>query len=515
MLGLVAAAAFLLGPHADAASPAPHVLVQLAPAAACSGAAPLLRAGATVVSAELRLYRVPAAAAPRLEAQLRARHALAAAGPDRPLPQAAVQDAQPDPLEPDEWWRSAIGIDGLTPPGPGIPVTIVDSGVDLQHPEFLGRPDTVPLNPQEPAPLGGQHGTAVASLVGAPRNGVGIVGVYPQAVIRSWDTALGAGTQIETSEVVKGILAAADDGPGVINLSLGSTNRDAFVEQAIDRAWAKGSLVVVAAGNDGDQGNPAVYPADYPHVLTVAATDRSGAVAPFSSRSPAVDLAAPGQDVTVATARDGSWNALSGTSFATPIVSGAAAWVWTARPQLDNSQLFEVIRRSATDIGPPGRDDASGWGLLNVRSALSYPAPVRDPLEPNDDVQFVRPGGTFSSGFAPLTTAARPTATLQARVDRVEDPRDVYRIRVPARRRVTVSAASTAPLALRVWGPTTVSVSTAGAGQLLGRDVRLRGGARKVVVDGGASGRWAYVDVSLAGRKGLFATYSLSVAPAP
>ena len=84
-----------------------------------------------------------------------------------------------------------------------------------------------------------------------------------------------------------------------------------------------------------------------------------------------------------------------GTSFSAPLVSGAAAWVWTVRPELDASQLFEVMRRSAQDIGRAGRDDATGFGLLNVPAALAYPAPVRDPLEPNDDVEFVQPGGAL------------------------------------------------------------------------------------------------------------------------
>ena len=115
--------------------------------------------------------------------------------------------------------------------------------------------------------------------------------------------------------------------------------------------------------------------------------------------------------LTVATATDSSWQAESGTSFSTPIVSGAAAWVWTLPPELDNTQLFEVMRRSAADIGPPaGRDDGSGYGLLDVAAALTYPAPLRDPLEPNDDVDFVEPDGGFFSGLGPLTTEARQGA---------------------------------------------------------------------------------------------------------
>ena len=508
---LIAATALALGLHSPSALQDGYALVQLTPAATCVETLPLLEAGAMPVAPSLRVFRLPAATARRLAPGLRARGALQTIELDRPLRSASVRDTQPDPIEPGEWWRSVIGIDGLTPPGPGKPVTVVDSGIDLQHPEFLNRPDTVPLNPQEPAPFGGEHGTAVASLVGAPRNGVGIVGVYPQALIQSWDTALGQGTSIDTAEVVRGITTAADDGRGVINLSLGSSERDELIEQAIDEAYAKGSLVVVASGNDGDHGNPAEYPADYPHVLTVGATDRDNAVASFSSRSPYVDLVAPGQDVTVATASDSSWQVESGTSFSAPIVSGAAAWVWTVRPQLDNTQLFEVMRRSATDVAAAGRDDASGYGLLNVAAALAYPAPIRDPLEPNDDVDFVQPDAGFFSGLGPLTTRARQGATLKARLDRLEDPGDVYRVWLPAHRTVHVTGMSNANVALRVWGPGTITVDEAQGADLLGKDLRARAGRKQIVVRAAPTGRWGYVEVTLGGHRGLVASYSLSV----
>ena len=509
---LVAAAALALGSHSPAPSAGEYALVQLKPAAICVETVPLLEAGATTVAPSLRVFRLPLAKARRLARGLRTRGALQNIEIDRALTAASVDVTQMDPLEPDEWWRSVIGIDGLTPPGPGKPVTVVDSGLDLQHPEFLNRPDTIAMNPQEPAPLGGEHGTGVASLVGAPANGVGIVGVYPQAVLRSWDTALGQGTQIDTSQVVQGIAAAAASGPGVINLSLGSAEKDVFIEQAIDEAFAKGSLVVVASGNDGSRGNPAEYPADYPHVLTVGATNRDDGVADFSSRSPYVDLVAPGQDVAVATASDSSWQTESGTSFSTPIVSGAATWVWTLRPDLDNTQLFEVMRRSARDIGPPGHDDASGYGVLDVAAALAYPVPVRDPLEPNDDVDFVEPAGSFFAGLGPLTSTAHRAAGLRARLDRLEDPRDVYRIWLPAGRAVRVTATSNANVTLRVWGPRTVSVDGAETANLLGQDGRAQVGRKQVVVKAARASRWGYVEVTLGGRKGLAASYSLSVA---
>jgi len=508
---LVAVTALALGSYSPSTPQGGYALVQLTPAATCTATLPLLEAGATPVAPTLRVFRVPEAAARRLAPGLRARGALQTIEPDRPLRNARVTETQPDPLEPSEWWRGVIGIDGLSPPGPGKAVTVVDSGVDLQHPEFLDRPDTIALNPQEPAPLGGQHGTAVASLIGAPENGAGIVGIYPQALLRTWDTALGDGTEIETSEVVKGITSAAASGPGVINLSLGSAHKDPLVEQAIDQAFSQGSLVVVAAGNDADNGNPDEYPADYPHVLTVGATDRTNAVASFSNRSPYVDLVAPGQDVTVATATDSGWADESGTSFSTPIVAGAAAWVWTARPQLDNTQLFEVMRRSAKDIGPPGHDAASGFGLLDVTAALSYPSPIRDPNEPNDDIVPVDAAGTLAAGPPALTTPGQPRAALRARLDRFEDPRDVYRIWLPHGKRVRVDATSAANVTLRVWGPKTPSVETVENADLLGKDSRLRAGLKRVTVSASRSGRWAYVEVTLGGSRGLEASYSLSV----
>ena len=101
---------------------------------------------------------------------------------------------------------------GQAAPGPGIPVSLVDSGIDVAHPEFAGRPNLVLLNDQEPPSFGGIHGTAVASVVGAQENGVGIVGIYPDSILRSWDAAGGDGTELTSSAIAKGILAASAAG---------------------------------------------------------------------------------------------------------------------------------------------------------------------------------------------------------------------------------------------------------------------------------------------------------------
>jgi hypothetical protein len=439
------------------------MLVELRAASACDGGAVLRGAGAATVSGQLRLYTIDGATAARVLPLLRSCGAVRFAVADHPAGTLAVTDFV-DPLVGTEWWRSAIGVAGLTPPGPGKPVTIIDSGVELTHPEFDGRPNLLALNAQEPQPVGGVHGTAVASVVGAPENGVGIVGVYPQALLQSWDAAPGSGTTLVTSQIVAGILAAADKGPGVINISLGSGRVETSISQAIATAIRKGMLVVAAAGNDGDTDNALTYPASTPHVLTVGATNPQSAAARFSSRSKFVDLAAPGQGIPVASALDQSWDNEDGTSFAAPIVSGASAWVWTVRPELDASQLFEVMRRSATDIDAPGRDDATGYGLLNVPAALAYAPPVIDPMEPNDDIEYVRPGAVYAAGAQPLTTRAAPSAAVTARLAAFEDPRDVYGVFVPAKKTITVKTTA-AMVDLALWNAGTPSVTVPSPGK--------------------------------------------------
>lgn len=484
-------------------------LVALRAPARCTDATLVTMAGGTVVAPSLGLYLVRNDAARRLVPALRKRGSLRLSTPNR-VAGSLTATAFTDPLVATEWWRSVIGVDTLTPPGPGRPVTIVDSGIDVTHPEFLGRANTETLNEQEPAGVGGEHGTAVGSVVAAPENGLGLVGVYPEAVLRSWDAAKGAGTQLETFEIVQGILAAANSGPGVVNLSLGGEQKEDVIEQAIYEAVRKGTLVVAASGNSGEEGNPLGYPASIPHVLTVGATDSSNGVASFSNRSRFVDLAAPGVAIPIATAVGKGWRTADGTSFSAPLVSGAAAWVWTARPELDASQLFEVMRRSAVDIGAPGRDDAAGFGLLNVPAALTFPAPVRDPLEPNDDIEFVKVDGFYDTSVPPLTTPARRATTVRARIDAIEDPRDVYRVWLPKNGRVTAALSADTNLDLGLWKQTAVSVTQRVAGSdRLARGVKP-GTTEFLTFTNKGQGR--YVFLAVVPSKGVReATYRLRV----
>ncbi len=409
-----------------------------------------------------------------------------------------------EPLEAQEWWLARIGADPSLAPGPGVPLTIVDSGVDPAHPEFAGRPNTTFLNDQTVDGASEQHGTEVASLAAAPRNGIGIAGVYPLAVLQSFDASPTSG--IADFGAIQGIEAAAQHCPGVISISFGGTDRSTALQDAILQAFHNGCLVVAASGNGGTQGSPPTFPASFPHVLTVGATDQNDAVAAFSTLSPAVDVAAPGVAMVAAVplSRDPGGYAfdLSGTSFATPLVSAAAAWVWTLRPTLDVTQIFELLRTTARDIGPPGFDSGSGFGIVDIPAAVAAPPPAPDPAEPNDNVDQVLPGALFPDGRPLLTSASKPSTRIAGRLDAEEDPRDLYRIWVPAHRVVHATASASGDAAARIWGPRTASVDE-GIGS---RRRDLKGPS----IRGGAKGAVAYVEVLLTGRT-TRANYVLSV----
>jgi hypothetical protein len=426
----------------------------------------------------------------------------------QPLRDTAALSLCADQLCPDEWWWTTVGADRWTPPGPGVPVSMIDAGTDLSHPDFAGRPDTTALNTQTFSPAYPEelHGTATASVVAAQANPAagsnsGIVGIYPQAKLQVWD-ASPAGV-LTVGDEIAGLSSAIAHGPGVINLSLGGGDRLPIEEHAILSAFGSGSLVVASAGNSREEGSPPSYPASFAHVLTIGATDRANRVTYFSTASTDMDLAAPGQDIEVAIpqAFAGSgppWAMYDGTSFSAPLVSGAAAGVWTQRPTLTNTQLFEVMRRSARGNG---WNKNTGYGILDVPAALLRKAPPADPEEPNEDVFLVKPHGLFRTGHHALTSPGHPHSAVRASMERGDDPEDVYRAYLPAHGKLVVNVHTNANLNLEVWGRRTRTVFERGAAarrDLLG--VSAHAGARpeRIVVKGRGLGQYVYVDVFLA-----------------
>jgi subtilisin family serine protease len=337
-----------------------------------------------------------------------------------------------------------------------------------------------------------------------------MVGVYPQAALQAYDADLSG--RLTEGELIQGIETAAERGRAVINLSLGGSQFDPVLQDVVFSAFRRGLLIVAASGNSGEHGNPLSYPASTAHVLTVAATDSADRPAAFSSSSTAVDLAAPGVGITTAVplSYDSTGYKLEdGTSFAAPIVSGAAAWVWTARGDLSNTQLFDLLRFSARDVWTPGFDPQTGFGILDVANALAREAPPHDAQEPDDDVRLVTPGGLFALGTLALTSRTKAKASLQATLDVTEDPVDVYRVWVPGGRTVTVNARSVRGMRIRVWKPATRTVTETGAASK--RDLAASATRPVSVLNASKRGAYYYADVRLA--KGVAnGTYSLSVA---
>jgi subtilisin family serine protease len=399
-----------------------------------------------------------------------------------------------------------VHADGAVPPSPGKPLTIIDTGVDLTHEEFAGRPNTRALNRQSTSGQNEEHGTAVASVAAAPRNNLGVVGVYPQANLYLYD-ASPEGIGISAGDVIRGLDAAIHVGRGVVNLSLGSEIRNPLIDRMVAVTQAAGVLIVAAAGNSRQNGNPPEYPAGLPHVLTVGSLDSTGVPSFFSTGSPHVDLSAPGERIWVAVPTSlhppDNYDQFDGTSFASPMVAAAADWVWTVSPDLDASQVFDIMRASAQDTWTPGFDPFSGFGRLDIPAALATGPPPRDPQEPNEDVSYIKPGGILHRAAAPLTFAGHKTGSISARLDRGDDPRDVYRFWIPRGKAASVALApidGDADLAL--WGPKTTSVLETGrARKRDSRGLSERSGTKRdrLRVRNTSGGAYFYAEAAYAG----------------
>jgi len=381
------------------------------------------------------VYVVARGRARALASALRARGLLAYAEPNRLARRA--QAPPPDPLDGDARWRAAIVAPDLVPPpvSPTSPLLVlIDSRLDEAHPEFGGG-NVSTLGDQ---PLTDAHGTATAAIAAAPKNDLGILGVWPG--MRALNVPLP--DQIRCADSVRGIARAMEQNASVINMSYGSPG-PCFAEYTqLQLATARGISLVSSAGNEA--GETYLFPASLPHVITVGAVGADYTSAAFSSASAALDVTAPGVGILTATPPqfdgDGQadgYEAVSGTSFSSPMVAAAATWVRAARPQLAPDQVTQILRLSARDLGDRGWDVATGFGLLSVGAALARPMPPRDALEPNDDMDWVN-GRVLGKPSPAAWSGGRPRR-LHAMVDQFEDPADVYRVILPRRARVRVT----------------------------------------------------------------------------
>ena len=305
-----------------------------------------------------------------------------------------------DPLRPLQWGLDQVHADAAwrTTTGKGVVVAVVDSGVDLAHPDLKGQ-----LVPGHDWTGSGSvqddcgHGTEVTGVLVARRgNGQGVAGIAPDAKVMPLKQ--GGGCSESLTDIASAITYAADHGARVVSISVttipvvGDAGFVAFLQQQFDaavaHAWAKGTLVVAAAGNSS---SPICgYPAALAHVLCVGAVGQDGTKAYYSHSEvrPGVDLlVAPGggnlplqNNIWTTTAGSSGtavgvggttapgYDSVAGTSFATPFVAGVAALLFSRG--LGVQEVHDRLLRTATDLGVPGKDPVYGWGEVDAAAAL-------------------------------------------------------------------------------------------------------------------------------------------------
>ena len=276
--------------------------------------------------------------------------------------------------------------------GYGARVAVLDTGFDTSHPDlrsqivwqwdfFNGDSNAAP-DYQYPEH---EHGTHVAGTVAAAtNNGIGVAGTAPRAQILGakvcgplWSSADG---KYEILCKNSAVIAALDyfasnasySGIKAANLSLGGPGYSSNYEQAVNNAWNSGIVVVAAAGNEAQKGNPVEYPAAFKNAIAVAATNKSDYWANFSEVRDYVDVAAPGVSIcSTVPVTNGSYQCgWQGTSMATPHVSGLAALL--ASEGLNNAWVRYRIEATATDLGPTGKDKWYGYGRINALRAVTW-----------------------------------------------------------------------------------------------------------------------------------------------
>ncbi len=305
-----------------------------------------------------------------------------------------------DAVRDNEWALGAVQAPDAwaTSRGEGVTVAVLDSGVDAVHPDLVGQvttgPDLVGGGARPGGPHWGVHGTAMAAIIAGHGHGAGgrdgVLGVAPAARILSVRVTLENDDPVRNlpadrqsaaglktgNPIEQGIRYAADHGAHVINMSFGeaatSSTRVAEIDTAVQYAIAHGVVLVASTGNDAQTSNEAEYPAAFPGVIAVAATDRAGLRASFSTHQWTTTVAAPGVGVVEARA-GGGYLVGDGTSPAAALVSGVAALVRSRFPKLSPAQVRDVLERTAARPAAGYTEDV-GWGVVQAAAALRMAA---------------------------------------------------------------------------------------------------------------------------------------------
>jgi thermitase len=292
-------------------------------------------------------------------------------------------------------------------------IAILDTGVDGNHPDLASK--MVPgwnvyNNNADSSDVYG-HGTMVAGTTAAATNntsGVASVAWNCKIMPIRISDANGYATY---SAMASGLTWAADHGARVANISYIASD-SATVASAAKYFQSKGGVVTVSAGNNGAFNASG----DNPYVLTVSATDSNDMLASWSNTGNNIDLAAPGVYI-YTTKRGGQYGAPSGTSFSAPIVAGAAALVISVRPDLTPSQVQDILKQSADDLGVAGWDSQYGWGRVNVARAVNLALSSAGGMTDEQGADTVAPTITILSPSDGDTVAKN----VQVKVDAVDN----------------------------------------------------------------------------------------------
>lgn len=267
-----------------------------------------------------------------------------------------------------------------------VKVGIIDTGISNNHPDLIAnvKGGVNAINPIKSWKDDNGHGSHVAGVVAALNNTIGVVGVGNAADLYAIKV-LSANGSGYLSDVIEGLQWSVANGMQVVNMSLGTGSNVQSFHDAVIAAKSAGIVIVAAAGNSG---GVVGYPAAYPEVIAVSATDKNNGIAVFSSRGPEVDLAAPGVSI-YSTYKGTGYATLSGTSMASPHVAGSAALVINTptdtvfasttcmavydsncNSKWDPDEVQRKLQDRASDLGTAGFDNLYGWGLVNAYSAV-------------------------------------------------------------------------------------------------------------------------------------------------
>ena len=254
------------------------------------------------------------------------------------------------------WEKNGIG-------NKDVLIAIVDSGIDYTHEDL--KDNYVPLgcdwvyHDNNPMDDNG-HGTHCAGIAAAVMdNNIGIAGVAQVSIMA--EKVLNSFGRGSYSTIAKGITHAVDAGADIISMSLGSQTGSLTIKNACQYAWDNNVVIIASTGNEGSS---VKYPAAYDTVIAVGAVDSKIRVTPWSNYGPEVELVAPGNKI-ISTYPNNEYKYLSGTSMATPHVAGVAALV-KSMGYKSNSEIREMLRKTAIDLGPIGWDEKTGYGLVDA-----------------------------------------------------------------------------------------------------------------------------------------------------